>query len=167
MHTYAPKRRDGFNSPGIQCALALILTFSPMAIYAFDYNSYEHYSFANCSLDTTGAPDAIYCDIPTGDDGRSPKNMSGLTFYSKDFAGYVAVCVRHVDVGLEKCTWQYVQPDGKVVFDTPDLNFNWASAASWGGGTEWWNWVEYIFLWDAGISPSSALQGYKVFYDIP
>lgn len=147
--------------------LLLIFLLNSTGTYAFSYNSYEHFSFANCSLDTTYFPSTIFCDIPTGDEGRTPKNMTGLVFYSDQYAGDVDVCVKHLGNGLTMCQSKEVTPGNSVVFETSDLSFNWSAATRWGGNSEWWNWVVNISLPGTDMSPATALRGYRVFYKIP
>lgn len=147
---------------GVELFLMMMLTLllAPNSVDAFRYNSYEHFSYANCSVDRESVPPMIFCDIPTGDNGRKPTNLSGVVLYSHDFEGDVMVCARRVTTGLNLCASKHVSVDGKVVFDTHDLNFNW-------GSSPWWDWVLSIKLWDTELSSFSALRGYKVFYNIP
>jgi hypothetical protein len=144
------------------CCAGLIML--PTSATAFQYDKYDHFSFANCSVERDGGA-SINCDVPNSDGKRWPTKMSRITVYTRDFSGWVQVCARHVAEGLTLCAYKYAQPDATVNFDTHDLNFNWDSVRRWGGEPQWWNWVVFVSLWGADMDPDQALNGYKVFYD--
>lgn len=168
MNTYDTKMKYRFGGTSFSSILACALTLAPIGGYAFEYNYYEHYSYANCSADNTTFS-SIHCDIPTGDDRRRPNNISAIVVHSKTagFEGQVGVCMTHLTTGLALCKEKTIAQGEGLTFDTADLIFNWDTALSWGGDPSWWNWVVSLTLYDTEMSVDEALRGYKVFFNIP
>ena len=143
--------------------LTLVVALAPA--HAFEYDSYRHYSHANCSTDREDVPPRTFCDIQTGADSQTPKNLTGVVVYTHEFSGTVYVCARNLHTWHFMCDAKNASDQDVVVFDKSegDLAFNWSVA---GSAAPWWNWVMSIQLWDTDRPALYALRGYKTFFKV-
>lgn len=135
------------------------------AAFAFTYNTYEHYSAANCVPDSFDRE--LVCDITTGSGGQTSNRLTGVVVYPSHWPMKVEVCARTLGKGptLVTCVPKTAPAGKEVVFETNELQARFRNL------TPWWNNFMYLRLTPLlGTKVSSVfdeLTGYKVFWQIP